>query len=313
MLLAEYAITPDVFDTTSYSHVELCEVHMGHLKEVLLNEGLVRDLRAGEWQHLFGAGADRPWNRKAMELLRKLKTQKRLVSHHPALEACPSDDRSWCEEALATHEVTPLTGGIIVTESVKSAFGEDEIVARIDRLTSAPWWASRSPSVRLGRCAEEYLQQLNLVLRHANSMMFIDPHLDPAKRRYGGLTDLIAAAGNRTPKPVIEIHRVCYEGSGPSRQLLDSKDLETAFRRGLGSVAQTTGLRVEVFIWDDFHDRYLISDLVGISLPYGFDTTTNLEDRTTWTRLGRGERDDVQREFDPASRRHALRHRFTLG
>ena len=43
-LLAEYALTPDVFDATSYNSEEVCGLHLQTLKEVLLNEGLVRDL-----------------------------------------------------------------------------------------------------------------------------------------------------------------------------------------------------------------------------------------------------------------------------
>jgi hypothetical protein len=71
-------------------------------------------------------------------------------------------------------------------------------------------------------------------------------------------------------------------------------------------------LSVEVFIWDNFHDRYLITDLIGISAPNGFDTTTNPRDMTTWTRLSRRDRDDVQREHDPACNRHTLRHQFRI-
>jgi hypothetical protein len=56
----------------------------------------------------------------------------------------------------------------------------------------------------------------------------------------------------------------------------------------------------------------MISDLVGISVPYGFDTTSDPNARTTWTRLSRGDREDVQREFDPSSGRHRLVHRFAV-
>jgi hypothetical protein len=68
----------------------------------------------------------------------------------------------------------------------------------------------------------------------------------------------------------------------------------------------------EVFLWDDFHDRYLISDLVGILAPYGFDTTRAPNAITTWSRLGREQRDDVQRELDRATGRPTLKHHFTI-
>jgi hypothetical protein len=82
----------------------------------------------------------------------------------------------------------------------------------------------------------------------------------------------------------------------------------------LSNIIKKAGLTVEVFIWDKFHDRYLISNLIGINLPHGFGISDpgTPHPITTWTRLGRKDRDDVQREFDPASGRHKLQHRFTV-
>ena len=77
------------------------------------------------------------------------------------------------------------------------------------------------------------------------------------------------------------------------------------------TVLRAAGLRAEVFVWDDFHDRYLISNLIGISLSNGFDTKAN--QTTTWTRLGRKDRDDVRREFHPATGSHKLQLRFEVG
>lgn len=59
-LLADYAITPDVFDVTSYTREEVCGLHIERIREVLLTEGLVRDLRDGEWRDVFSA-SDRLW------------------------------------------------------------------------------------------------------------------------------------------------------------------------------------------------------------------------------------------------------------
>jgi hypothetical protein len=67
---------------------------------------------------------------------------------------------------------------------------------------------------------------------------------------------------------------------------------------------------LEVFLWDDFHYRHLISDLSGIQMSNGFNTTRARNAVTTWSRMGRAQRDDVQREFDPASNRHGLRGRL---
>ena len=324
LLLAEYAITPDVFDVASYSTADECSARIEVIREALLTEGLVRDLRSGSWSSLFNPGGrrqasaqtscletgDRPgrrtWHPRGARLVKKLSTEQRLVEWPPMRPEPPADDAAWCTEALATHSKGPLTGGVIVTKSVKDNFPAEPIVARIDRLSSAPWWKGmRGSSVRLGRTNADYEMHLDPVLRCSNSLMFIDPHLDPTRPGYAGFGALLQRAGGRMRAPLAEIHR---------RVPLD-QDLgrfERQFRDALMAPLRTAGLHARVFLWGTwtrFHDRYLISNLVGISLPDGFDTGKG---RTTWARLSRDDRDDIQREFDQASRRHRLVTSFTL-
>ena len=309
-LLEEYALTPDVFDQTHYSSGEVAGIHLQHLKEVLLQEAIIRNLRNGEWKSLFQDNT-RPWHKYGKELLKKLVSQNRLNPFPARLPSTPTSDIDWCREGLETHSLNPLTG-IISTSTVSDQFSSDPIVASIDRLSSTPWWTGRSPSIRLTRNISSYLESLDLVLIRANSIMFIDPHLDPTRQGYGDFIQILTSLGSRSPKPKIEIHRVCYEGSGSSRRILLNTELEQKFKGVWLNQLQTNGLAVEIFIWDDFHDRHIISDLLGIHAGNGFDTIRNLQSKTTWSRLGRKERDDIQREFDPASNRHTLRSRFSI-
>ena len=310
-LLAEYAIIPDVFDVASYTNEEVCGLCLEMIREPMLTEGLVRDLRDGEWHRLF-ANDTRTWHRRGKELIKKLAKQGRLIQLPRALPGPPLDDHGWCAEALATHGVHAFTGGVIVTEPVKNTWPNEPLVARIDRLGNTQWWAARSPSVTLMRTLADYEQHLDPVLRCSNSILFIDPHLDPAKDQYHEIGALLALSGGRTPAPKIEIHRVCYEGSGQGRQIKDVGYFKPRFHNELARPLRAAGLQAEIFIWDDFHDRYLISNLIGISLPNGFDTTQNPNAVTRWMCLGRKDRDDVQREFDVAAGRHKLQCQFTI-
>ena len=90
-LLAEYAITPDVFDVASYTSEEVCGLCLDMIREPMLTEGLVRDLREGEWRGLC-ANDGRAWHRRGRELIRKLTTQGRLVPFPPVLPEPPPDD-----------------------------------------------------------------------------------------------------------------------------------------------------------------------------------------------------------------------------
>lgn len=310
-LLAEYALSPDVFDITSYSSDEVGDIRLQSLKEVVLHEALVRNLRDGRWLHVFMDNG-RPWHKRGKELLKKLVTQNRLNLFSPVLTEEPIKDEDWCHEAVASHRVTALSG-VITTSGVAEAFSSEKLVSSIDKLSNTIWWQKRSSSVRLGRTISDYQENMHLVLRSANSLMFIDPHLDPSLPRYSDFVTLLTAMADRLPKPLIEIHRVCYFGSGRSRKIISETEWKSRFKQGLSKPLETAGLEAKVFVWDDFHDRYLISNLVGINVPNGFDTTNQPGSMTTWTRLGRDDRDDIQREFDhPASNRHKLKCKFKV-
>jgi hypothetical protein len=72
-------------------------------------------------------------------------------------------------------------------------------------------------------------------------------------------------------------------------------------------------LSCQVFIWWDEHDRQVISNLIGLHFGNGFDTSRDANATATWTRMSSGERDAIQREFDPAVNGSKLYHRFMVG
>ncbi len=310
-LLAEYALTPDVFDSASYAGEEIGDLHLSHLKEALLDDGVVRSLRNGEWLAQF-SGDGRMWHRRGKELLHKLDKQGRLRACAPVGNACPAVDCDWCHEALGSHARLPL-GGIVVTDCVASAFVGNPLVASVTKLPAAQWWSERSPSARLVRTKVEYQRHLGLLLECSRSIAFIDAHLDPSQGRYKDFVAILAGMAGMKRVPRIELHRVCHSqlrGEKPDKR--PDPELRPLFLRELSSPLKAAGMSIEAFFWDDFHDRHIVSNLAVLHLGNGLDTTTHPSAMTTWTRLGRREADDVRREFDPASGRHTLVERFPI-
>ena len=309
-MICEYAILPDVFDPAGYSSREVCDLRLGILKDGLLTRGVVRNLWDGGWWRHIEKQGDR-WHNRAKELLKKLKQQGRLCNSSACLQPFPEDASAWCKEAVATHTLSALQG-IIADEATGAAFRGNPIVASIARLGQAPWWQSGGCSVELQRTMTDYLRVLGPVLKYSNSLMFIDPHFNPTEKRYAQFVSLLKSCGTAAARPIIEIHRVCSVGSGARQSILTENECRSMFADSIGPVVQQCGLTVEIFIWDKFHDRALISNLIGISIPNGFDVDDGKIGYTRWSRFDRKDSDSVQREFDPASQRHELRHRFFL-
>lgn len=308
-MLDEYVLVPDIFDPAAYSNPAFIEICLPHLKEPLLQEALVRDLRDGGWSR-FCLEHSGNLHRLCKEILRKLQSNNRLRRFPPQHAAIPVLPHEWCQEGLSAHGIEPVTG-IIAAHATKQQFAHKE-VASIEKLTGTTWWQHRSPSVTVDRKTDGYLQILDRTLMQANSLMFIDPNLDPNSYNYREFHRLLTPLAPRTVKPRIEIHRSFCRGDGPARTFPTQTDWKASFT-SLSKTLQSLKLMAEVFFWDDFHDRYLITDIVGVSVPAGFDITGKLGDWSTWGRLGREDKDKIQRLFDPATRAGSLKWRFSIG
>lgn len=309
MILDEYALIPDIFDPAAYSKPDLIEAYLTFLKEPLLQESIVRDLCDGGWRR-FCTENSAGLHRLSKEIIRKLAQGNRLRSFPSQLGTDPLNATGWCNEGLAESGIEPLTG-IIAGHKTKQVFTQTE-VASIEKLTGTSWWQSRSPSITIDRKTSEYERVLYRLLRQANSLMFIDPNLDPSSYGYREFGILLAPLRHRTVKPRIEIHRSLCDGDGPRRTFPDLATWRTRFEP-LHLILDSHGLSAEVFGWDDFHDRYLITDILGSTTPAGFDVTGKPDDFSTWGRLGRDDKDKIQRLFDPAARGGSLRWRFVIG
>lgn len=308
-MLDEYALVPDIFDPTAYSNPAFIEMCLPHLKEPLLQEAVVRDLCDGGWSEFCFQNAG-SLHRLCKEILKKLRASNRLRRFPQQNGSAPASALDWCQEGLAGHGIAPLTG-IIAAHGTKQHCTAAE-VACIEKLTGAPWWQARSPSLTVDRKTANYLNVLQRVLQQANSLMFIDPNLDPSRHSYREFGQLLAPLAGRAIKPRIEIHRSFCKGDGPARTFPTETDWKAAFAI-LGNALDAHGLTAEIFFWDDFHERYLIADVIGISVPAGFDITARPDDWSTWGRLGRDDKDKIQRLFDPAARAGSLKWRFVIG
>ncbi len=316
-MLHEIAITPSVFYRETYAHPNVCDAHMQGIREALLEYLLVRDLRSSAWQtELLSKFGE--MTAPAKELIKKCIKRGRFRTFPSAIEEAPIDAAGWCREALATYQQESMAG-ILACPTGKAAYAGEPLVASVERHTGAGWWQQCVTSChpdgpRVPRTTRAYLDRLGNILRHAKHIAFTDPHLDPSRAGYREFFELLkATARPHGPKALVEIHRVRYVGSGSSRTFPERAEWEQRFRSTLDSALAAVGVSVEVFIWNEEHDRHLISDLLGLHVGNGFDTTTAPNAVSTWTRLSSRDRDSVQRSYDPQARSSSLYHRFNIG
>jgi hypothetical protein len=309
-MFVEYALVPDIFDASSYQPPELGALCLQMLRPIALDEALVRDLRGGEWGQYIQdwlRNAPTTCHPKAKELLKKIKVQKRLRSVAFCSPNKPQCHADWCEEAIDSCSHEELAG-IVASEALARQYRQNPIVTSIDKLSNDDWMKKRSATVELRKQSSDYLRHLKLLLNHANSILFIDPYLDPIDPKYQEFHFFLDEAAKRTDlTPQIEIH-VATKGS--DREGLGLSEWRTRFQTLSGSA--TTDLDIEIFLWKYFHDRYIISDMGGIGLSNGLDVIPDPNATATWSRLSRDLRDSVQSNFSENSAKYQLLHRFSL-
>jgi hypothetical protein len=286
------------------------------LKKPLQEELILRDSKDGKWRSFLKENLENlPHKRKEVAKLilgMRKSNPKRIRNSKMILETELPNSENWLSAALSSHREDPLAAIFTATESfLETTCEEKDLIVPIKDLAISKWWDNRSSTKRIDRKIEVYKKYLKKLFEKSNSLMFIDPHLAPSKQHYSKFFEILALAKDRDTENhdiEIEIHRACtFE-----EKILTKPDEWKDVFCSLNEKLKEFNLNVTIFIWDRFHDRYLISDLLGIAMQNGFDASGKENDKTTWSRLSRIDRDDVQREFEEGTGIHKLHCKFEL-
>jgi hypothetical protein len=312
-MLHEFALSPAIFRADSYESSLVADLCLKGIGPSLLDDCIVRNLHDGSWLRSILEGSACP-HPKAKELINKLNKQGRLADFKAMQAVCPEAEVEWENEAVSTHHESRLSGIIVTEDSKRTRHPRNKFVECPEKLANADFWKNRPCSLRIPRDIEAYSKLLDPVLRHANFIAFIDPHLDPSQSHYKDFIQIIThqALRNRDPKPTIEIHRVATLGSGPAK-VIAIDELKKRFRDNWEAAMKDNNIKANIFLWDDFHDRFVASNLLSMSWSNGFDTTTSSSAKVTVSRLSREDRRDLQDEFTYNSTQHKRLDHFYIG
>jgi hypothetical protein len=315
-VLREFALSPDVLFASAYGittddgtfhpsdhHGQLA---LNALRKGLERGGIVRNLAAGEWLNTVMSSTE-GLHPRSREVLLKIQKSGRLVPAKMLSQSVPTNETEWLSEALASHQAEPLLSQFFGTDNFSDALkaADYQLLPKgISKLPFCEPFAGGGCSVKVKRTLGDYKRVLYPIFKHSRSLMFIDPYLDLTEPNYGEFVRLLRDIAIVRPSVQIELHRQ-LRTVGAGNSLVPADEWQNRFKQAIDADEVLRTLDIKVFVWDEFHDRYLISNLMGISVPYGFDTSKK-EDETRWTMLSPGDADDVRVEFsdgDPQKRR----------
>ena len=300
----EYAITPEVFDSSFLEGNDAHPVILTQLLRGICKNGMISDLNKSDWardiKRRLGEVPSQKTKSKLMNLLSTLNDRKRLV-RHPKTPNAPQDDFGWLQLALEAHNRAPLDMIMLTSELLECSGMTDEILAEVGETLDSPAWLAREQSRTIEQREEDYRYLLPKILRHAKRLYLIDPYFRPDQSRWTDTIKICASLmGQRGGVPlrgIIEIHTgdPLLRKRTPQTPQREAEAWER-WKRAVFIPNYTHTLFVSMWRrFDDgvrVHDRFLITDQVGFSIAGGLDCRRpeDVQSNTIWTLMDEDDR-----------------------
>jgi len=316
-LLYEFAITPDVFRVDVVGADPVLELTLVQLLRGLYDNGMVANLHKDRWiRHIRDnhvATLSPTLRDKIITCLNVLENRHRLVRHPRRVQGDPASDKEWLDLALESHGRIALHGIVLSQPLLQTYSHNDNAFIELSIALDAPQWHNRPRSSTLTKSATDYRAALAPILRYARAVSLVDPYMSCHNSRFFDTVHLcLDLTGQRghTPLPArIHIHAgdpqedYSHQESVPNRL--------AAWEQQLRSFQHPH--HITIFLWgshpggETLHDRYILTDQCGISVPAGLDCrTSSTPNSTTWSLLDEADRIKRLQDFDPATSPYRL-------
>ena len=269
-MIFEYALEPEMVSTWGSLHNSRF-----FLREFGLNQGRLVSQYPKQWIKKVWESfeeVDHNDRRRLVELLVQLK--KTMIKRKDYI--WEDARKNWLENALLEHDRHPFR----VLIAKKNPENKPEILTE-DAVYNSPCPGWDNPhGVSVYRKAHDMASSTGALLSHCRWIKFVDPYFSQCKRRHKlSMTEFFYILANSRPvgpPDKIEIHT---SGGGASNDYL-KEFYEKIIPKDL---------KVSLYQWQQkpggprLHNRYILTDLGGVSFQHGLDTG------------GDGETDDINR------------------
>lgn len=322
-MLYEFAMTPELFGAPFAACNRRAEDILPELLRKIAENGMLANLNKDRWsqdveERLTTLSESSPILKdKIFTCLKVLDDRHRLVRHPKSRSGNPRTDQDWLNLVFESHEKIRFDAIISSKELMEDSGRKcDEFVDVLGSL-ELPLWGKRTLS--LAKTEDWYRRALRPVLRHARSLTLVDPYMSTDKRYFRTVELCSELLGKRVHDGRLEgrirIHALIKNQKPGYKEVSTYLD---SWEEKLASLRDKYGHRFQVFLWDkkkidseSMHDRFILTDQCGISVPKGLDcrgggTDWNLLDddarqrlETDWSLLDDDARQRREADYDP--------------
>lgn len=266
----EYAVEPSAIGQS-------WEVFRYLIEKFDFEEGRLISRFPGKWERMVleAAKAEGVPDTAYLKIVEKLRQKKKTALLKAGREYDPSK-ADWVANALASHQEHPFEG-IIVRQKI-----EDEQAVLVDDVDGDHPVLARARSADVPRTAAGISEACSTLLASSNSVDLVDPFFDLRPNRSNYLDPLRLMLNRYSAGRENLIMRVHYRDhhSRPPEQIL---------LRNSGVWTQgiiPAGVELHLIAWaakpggEDFHDRFVLTELGGLQVGAGLAATNQNENAT---------------------------------
>jgi hypothetical protein len=312
-MLYELAFTPDVFDADLVCNDIERQHELRELLRQLADVGLVANLDKDGWlrkvREVIDAWPDVKPRREIVACLDLLEKRRRLVRHPKRSGGSPVVDSQWFDLVRESHETNPFDWVVTGDRIGRGRLSKTETSVRISEVRASQKWQPRH-SKTIAMCESEYRGILTPILRYAKRLELVDPYLSARDSQHSRIVWIAAELMGRRgshPHPGEIWVNTTLEGE-------QTRDAKLALDRWESTIKRMKHESViphifKVIIWrsdlgdEGMHDRFLLTNQCGVSVPRGFDCyPEGTKRKTVWGLLDHTDHVDTRVAWDPQGR-----------
>ena len=266
----EYAVEPSAIGQS-------WEVFRYLIEKFDFEEGRLISRFPRKWERMVleAAKAEDVPNAAFLKIVEKLRRKKDSALLKAGREYDPSKP-GWIENALASHQERPFEG-IIVRREI-----EDGQAILVDDVDDDHPLLVRARSADVPRTAAGISEACSTLLASSNSVDLVDPFFD-LRPNQGNYLDPLSLMLNKfsagRENLIVRVHYRDHQSRPPEQILLQSSGVWTQ-----GIIP--AGVELHLIAWaekpggEDFHDRFVLTELGGLQVGAGLAATNQNENAT---------------------------------
>ncbi len=305
-MISRVAMFPDCFDSTNDAKNVI-----GMLLDVLHHGILLTDFGKKEkWykfiKEIYKDQLDVKYGGKIISLIIAIQSKGKIIQL-PDFGNVITNEREWIETAKHNFEeenLDLLVSGNKYISECKTAI--DKCCHVDDVQISDVWVKFKKNDLILHKTPNDLQNVLKTFLSYSKNLKIIDPYFDDSKKCQDSIEIFVKNYRYRLRlgyiRDTIEIHTSNQDNS------IDVATFKIRMERMLKKINNEAKHTIKVYIWgnnsgeDKFHDRIILTNIIGIKSTHSFDVKENSQQEVTWSILSKDSHDKHDDNFGQFSK-----------